>query len=90
MGARNKETIMNRKNFLRNIALGIAMSLLPKVLQPIMSQIEEEIIEVQVKWRVVQFDAATGEYIDTGRQIPNGTLNMSRKECDSIQERLKV
>lgn len=38
---------MKRRNFLRNIVLGIAASLLPKVLQPINGELEDEYDDVR-------------------------------------------
>jgi len=36
---------MKRRNFLRDMALGIAATLLPRILQPVSSEIVEEITE---------------------------------------------
>lgn len=57
---------MQRKKFLRHVALGIAISLLPKVLQPVLSTIEEETCEIVFVWTTFTLDRTTGQYIRTG------------------------
>lgn len=39
---------MNRRNFLRDTALTIAASLLPRILQPAVPEVQEEMVEIEV------------------------------------------
>lgn len=47
---------MQRRNFVRNILLGMAAYVIPKVLMPILSDIQEEMVEVNVRFVVFRFE----------------------------------
>lgn len=50
---------MNRRNFIRDIALSIAMTLVPRVLQPIDSNIIEEDSNNGIYWYIYTYGSNT-------------------------------
>jgi len=73
---------MKRKAFLRNIAISIAASLLPKILQP--SNWDDEMVDVPVNitW-VIGFDPIQAEYAPS--QIQSSfMIRMRKDEADNF------
>lgn len=50
---------MNRRNFIRDIALSIAMTLVPRILQPIDSNIVEDEANNGIYWYIYTYGSNT-------------------------------
>jgi len=52
---------MNRNTFLRNIVLGIAATILPKILQPTLPEVcEEEMVDIPIRLEYVTYNYVGG------------------------------
>lgn len=74
----------NRKSFLRDCLLGLAATLVPKILQPVLPEVVEEMVEVEVSMHmfVAAYDPAKIEY--TGTRL--SAFKMRKGESELIAE----
>ena len=78
------ELTMNRKNFLRNAMMALAVSLVPKILQPMLPDIqEEEMVDVEVERYIVGYDPYSREYNFTGKTSVS-IMKLTRKNADLV------
>ena len=79
-----------RRDFLRNIALGIAATLLPRILQPVSSEIVEETIEAHSGFDgLIPTIMRGGNVVNYPNEVGNFQLSDFGKLAEEWDKRIK-
>ena len=82
---------MKRNDFLKNALMAIAISLVPKILQPLLPEVTDEMIQIPVNTWVVAQNNADGSI--TYKQGELQWVNFLKKDVEFIEKdyyRIKV
>lgn len=76
---------MKRRNFLRNVILGIAASLLPKILQPLVPEVtEEEMVRIPFNTYIVAYNHPNGDV--TYKQGELHYMDLKKSQVEFIEK----
>jgi len=79
---------MERKLFIRNTLLGLAACLLPEILRPLASQVEEEMVPVKVATRV--FTIMDGSVYEARPETGTYWIQLTYKEAELLEKEMAL